>query len=752
MELLAPGGNLESFIAAINAGADAIYLGGKSFSARAYSSNFTKEEIANLIKYAHIRDVKVYVTINTLLFEDEFFDAVEFATFLYQNDVDAILVQDLGFASYLHKTLPDLNLHASTQINCHNVIQAKSLMNLGFKRIVLAREVSLEEARKIKELGVEVELFVHGALCVSYSGNCLMSSFIGGRSGNRGRCAQPCRHHVEVVDENNSYKDYAISTKDLSTIEYIEEYKKAGIDSLKIEGRMKREEYVYQVVSSYRKVIDQIECDLKLEINNIKKLFNRQLTKGYVFEESRTKVLNQDTPSNLGTPLGEIIKVKNNFVYVKLIDEVHVGDGIKFLNANLDGMLLTRFSVNKDFVKSAKRGDIISFSRNNLTLTEGTKVNKTTDYLLNEKIQGMINIPKLVPLRLTLEGKINQPLVIKIRDHRENEIEYQSNFILEKANNNPTSKERIITQMKKVDEHPYFFEEINYEIDEGVFVPISLLNEARRTSLLMISKKRENFNHYLNKIEPYKCDLEEFYSHMTFVKVENESQYQEVKNYPYHIICMDEMSKDHEITFLRRISHQDTNLLLNNQMTSYYKEVDGEFTLLSHYGNVTNSYTLDLYFSKGYKVVFVSCECDKNRIYLMKESFYRRHNFYPNIGIHIYGYIDYMIMKSCPIATSFNMKNDHCQMCKKNKYYLNDHLNVKFPIVTNEDCTTRILSPRPISLTSKIDELSLLNINNYLIDFTIEGEEKVKEVIEAFINKKHVSNKDFFGHYLNKVE
>ena len=207
MELLAPGGNYNSFIAAINAGADAIYLGGKCFSARAYSSNFEKEEIAELIKYAHVRNVKVYVTINTLIFEDEFFDAVSFASFLYQNDVDGLLLQDLGLASYLHKVYPDLILHASTQLSCHNIIEAKSLINLGFKRIVLAREVSLLEAKKIKELGVEVEVFVQGALCVSYSGNCLMSSFIGGRSGNRGRCAQPCRHQVKLVSKNKELKE-----------------------------------------------------------------------------------------------------------------------------------------------------------------------------------------------------------------------------------------------------------------------------------------------------------------------------------------------------------------------------------------------------------------------------------------------------------------------------------------------------------------------------------------------------------------
>lgn len=752
MELLAPGGNYNSFIAAINAGADAIYLGGKCFSARAYSSNFEKEEIANLIKYAHVRDVKVYVTINTLIFEDEFFDAVEFASFLYFNDVDGILLQDLGLASYLHKIHPDLVLHASTQLSCHNLIQAKSLMNIGFKRVVLAREVSLEEAKKIKELGVEVEMFVQGALCVSYSGNCLMSSFIGGRSGNRGRCAQPCRHHMEVVSSNESKSEYAISTKDLLTLDRIEEYKKAGIDSLKIEGRMKREEYVYQVVSSYRKAIDQVEMSFKTEVDKIKRLFNREFTKGYIFNESRTKVLNQNTPSNLGVRLGKIVQVKNNFIYVLLEDDVSINDGIKFLNKNLDGMLLTRFSVGREFVKTARKGQIISFTRNNLNLEVGTIVNKTTDYLLNQEIQNKISINKLVPLNITLKGNINSPLEIIISDNRGNKIEYNSDFILEEAKNNPTSKERVITQIEKVDEYPYYFENISYQIKGNIFVPISLLNKARRISLDMITSKRENLNHYLQVTKPYVSLLNNEETSLTLLKVETIKQYNLLKKKSFPLLISEDLNLLEGYTFLNRVNHLDNKKLQNNQMTSYYKEVEDGFNLVSYYGNITNSYTLDFYFEKGYKLLFVSLECSKRQISLMINSFYKRHNFYPNVGIHLYGHVDYMIMKSCPIASSNNLLKDHCNLCKKDRYYLKDHLNVTFPIVTNKDCITRILSNRPISLISRIDELKEMHINNFVIDFTIESEEQINKVLDSFETKQMVSNKDFFGHYLNEIE
>ena len=751
MELLAPAGTYESFIAAINAGANAVYLGGKAFSARAYSSNFSNEDIKNLIKYAHVRDVKVYVALNTLVFEDEFFEAVEFAKFLYESDVDAILLQDLGLASYLHKTMPDLILHASTQLNCHNIIQAKSLINLGFKRLVLAREVSLEQAKEIKDLGIEVEVFVQGALCVSYSGNCLMSSFIGGRSGNRGRCAQPCRHHVELCHDEKSQSEYAISTKDLMTLDKIEEYRKYDIDSLKIEGRMKREEYVYQVVSSYRKAIDQVEFNFKVELEKIERIFNRKFTKGYLFNESRTTLLNQDTPSNLGVPLGRIIKTKNNFVYMKLIDDVHVGDGIKFLNENLDGMLLTRMSLDKDFVKVAHAGQVISFSRNNLNLKEGTLVNKTTDSVLNNEIQELMKINKKVPLKLTLKGELNEHLNIIVSDERNNEVEYESSFILEEAKNNPTSKDRIISQMSKFDEYPYYYEEVNYQVNEKVFVPISLLNQARREVLELITLRRENINHYSLKNERYICNLEQDETELTLVKVETPSQLEEARHYNYPLITLDEMDKKGYV-FLRRINHKDTKKLRNGEMTSYYKEVEGGFNLYSYYGNVTNSYTLDMLFEHGYDLVFASIECSKNQINLMRQAFFGRHNFYPNLGMHIYGYIDYMIMKSCPISNANGIKKDHCNLCHKNRYYLKDHMDAKFPIVTNEDCTSRILSNRPISLTSRIKEINELGIKNLMIDFTIEGKEEVKRIISCFEQGISTSNKDFFGHYINKVE
>ena len=253
-EILSPAGNKESFISAIHHGCDAIYIGGLKFGARAQAQNFTIDEIIELINYAHLYEVKVYVTVNTLIKDEEFLEAVSFVKQLYINNVDAIIVQDIGLASYLLKVFPDIVLHASTQMNIHSFDQALFLKNLGFKRIVLARECKYELIKKIKqEIDIELEVFVHGALCMSYSGNCLMSSVIGKRSGNRGKCAQPCRLLYSLNDSNKP--SYLLSPKDLMTLNDLDKLLDLNIDSLKIEGRMKRKEYVGLVTQIYKEKV-----------------------------------------------------------------------------------------------------------------------------------------------------------------------------------------------------------------------------------------------------------------------------------------------------------------------------------------------------------------------------------------------------------------------------------------------------------------------------------------------------------------
>ena len=291
-EVLAPAGSFQTFKAVIEAGADAVYVGGSSFGARAYADNFTEEELLQAIDYAHLRGKKVYLTVNTLLKNKEINDELyDYLLPFYLKGLDAVLVQDFGALSYIHKAFPDLPIHTSTQMTVTGIEGVRLLQSYGVTRVVMARETSLAEMKKIHEAtGMELEAFVHGALCYCYSGQCLFSSLLGGRSGNRGRCAQPCRLAYTVMDENHKelLKDsYILSMKDMCGIRDINELKEAGVYSLKIEGRMKRPEYAAGVVSFYRKYVDSLKPVSDSDYNKLKSLGNRcGFTDKYYFDHN----------------------------------------------------------------------------------------------------------------------------------------------------------------------------------------------------------------------------------------------------------------------------------------------------------------------------------------------------------------------------------------------------------------------------------------------------------------------------------
>jgi len=349
-ELLAPVGNMECLKAAISAGCDAVYLGGYTFGARNYALNFSNEEIVEAINYAHIYGVKVYITVNTLIYEDEVNRFIEYVDFLHKNNVDALIIQDLGMMDLVRKTYPNLELHASTQMHIHNLEGVLFAQKMGLKRAVLAREVSIDEIEKIKQnSNIELEIFVEGALCVSYSGQCLMSSLIGGRSGNRGTCTQCCRMKYDIYsnDKKLNKDNYLLSMKDLNTIKHIGKLIDIGVDSFKIEGRMKRPEYVYLMVSLYRRVIDEYLKTGKINFNisdeiEMKKIFNREFTKGYLFNEENKKVINTFRPNHMGITLGTVIDVNDKKIKIKLEENLRKNDGIRIIGSTDVGFNISK--------------------------------------------------------------------------------------------------------------------------------------------------------------------------------------------------------------------------------------------------------------------------------------------------------------------------------------------------------------------------------------------------------------------------
>ena len=357
IELLAPAGNLDILKTAIDNGADAVYIGGENFSARAYADNFTNEEIVEGIKFAHIKGSKVYVTLNTMAHDDEISDILNFVDFLYLNDVDALIVADYGLINLLKNRYPSLPIHVSTQLNTHSLWQVKLLENLNVERVVLARETEFSTIKYIKQnSNIELEVFAHGALCVCYSGNCLHSSMIGKRSGNRGKCAQPCRMQYSIFENGKaiSNKKYLLSTKDLNTLDNIDKLIDSGVTSLKIEGRMKSKEYVAFVTKTYRDAIDNYyETKINnvdyLAIENMKLIFSRGFTKGFIFNEKNKEFTNTFRPSHIGVKVGKVVSIKNDKVQIKLSDDIHQKDKIAIVQNKLDDI---KMFLSKIYVKN----------------------------------------------------------------------------------------------------------------------------------------------------------------------------------------------------------------------------------------------------------------------------------------------------------------------------------------------------------------------------------------------------------------
>ncbi|HIH86806.1 MAG TPA: U32 family peptidase, partial [Methanosarcinales archaeon] len=382
-ELLSPAGNPESLKAAVENGADAIYLGSKEFSARGHADNFNNDQLLRAIDFAHQRDVSAYITVNTLVKEQEIEGAVEYLEQLCNHGADAVIVQDQGILNILNKHLPGLPVHASTQMSIHNSAGTKLLESMGVKRAVLARELDIEEINTIRSAtDIQLEVFVHGAMCICYSGRCLMSSFIGGRSGNRGYCAQPCRKEYSL-ERNTMSSKYLLSPRDLNLSSRLQDLITAGVDSIKIEGRMKRPEYVAVVTRIYRDILDRLSTNPTAratpdEMRQLEVIFNRGFNEGYLNGDPGRKLMSMDAPGNRkGILLGHVTgsNPKRGTITVKLDASINVGDGIM---AGGKGTSIHLLWMGWHKVSSAQAGEVVTFPYG-FAITTGTPVFRTFD-------------------------------------------------------------------------------------------------------------------------------------------------------------------------------------------------------------------------------------------------------------------------------------------------------------------------------------------------------------------------------------
>ncbi len=536
-ELLSPVGDFECLKAAVQNGANAVYLGAASFSARAKATNFAGEELFEAIKYAKLRNVAVHLALNTLIKNEEFNDAVNLAVSAYNNGVDAIIIQDLGLAAYLRKYYPEIPLHGSTQMTVHNLEGALQLEKLGFSRVVLSRELSIDEIKYIRQnTNLELEVFIHGALCISYSGQCLLSSMIGGRSGNRGLCAQPCRLPYELIENdenNNTYsldKGYLMSPRDNFGMEYLPELIKMGIDSFKIEGRMKTPTYVGVVTKHYRKYIDLVLNNISLDDESLKKIIKENLNNknqdtSLTDKEEITQVFNRggfstghfkplankelifkDKPNNMGIYVGTISHINENkgHLKLKLENTLSVGDRISINN---ESYTISELMIDNKNFETLEKGNIVKIGRMKGKISVGNKVYRIETAKLNKSISPTFKEDKNFR-KVKLNGEIilkeNTPIYFKVwsdsRFYKDIISETVLASIPQVALNKPISKEKVIEQLSKTGNTEFEFENLNVVMDNNLFVQMSILNDLRRNALeklenLVLEKYARNLKH-----------------------------------------------------------------------------------------------------------------------------------------------------------------------------------------------------------------------------------------------------------------
>lgn len=777
IELLAPAGSMESLYAAVNNGADAVYLGGDKFSARAYASNFDNENMEQAIDYAHSYGIKVYVTINILMKEQEIYEALEYAKFLYSIGVDALLIQDVGLFKLIKEEIEGVELHASTQMTVHNGEAAYFFKEAGFQRIVLSRELSLKEIEHIsKDLGIETEIFVHGALCVSYSGQCLMSSMIGGRSGNRGRCAQACRLPYKLISDKSQevHEGYLLSPKDTSTYNILSDLLKIGTSSLKIEGRMKKPEYVAGVVSEYRKHIDAINDNKTVDVNKgnarLLKLFNREgFSNAFFYKNIGRDMMAYNMPKNSGIKIG---KVEKNTI--KLTESLRKGDGIRYSDK---GFVVSKILIGEEQVQEANIGDVVkifpkAYQNNDILY-------KTSDVKLNEELALTFNNPyeKKIELQANITFKINEPFSIKtIYENREYIVKGD---IVETALNKPMAKEKIDTNVLKAVENPFKFSKVIYDEYEEGFLPISSINSLRREILNIIYDEKINkYKRKINKPTDNKLKKERIRGGSEYYYIVREkSQLNTVLNYNVKNVIIDMFTKSQhaiDISDIKNIVGSDVylkvpNIVKNefdnvctviNELLPFIKGIyTGNLGIISKYNdktkligdykiNIMNSKAIEFY-ADYLDIPVISLELNRREL---KDTC---KNYTGNIGYTIYGKTELMINEYCVIGSTAGGKssNTPCnRICERENFVLVDRIKEKFSVITDKYCRTHLYNSVPLNLIKEREDLNNIGINKFIVEFTDEDSSQCENVLMWISEGVEFSLNSTKGHYKRGVE
>ena len=802
VELLSPVGDFDCLKAAVQNGANAVYFGGQLFNARYSARNFDKDEIREAVNYAKSRNVKINFTLNILLKNNEFDDAIDVVKYIYELGVDAVIVDDLGFAKYIIDNFPGMEVHGSTQMTIHNLEGAIALKNLGYSRVVLARESTLSDIDYIcRNANIDIEAFVHGALCISYSGQCLFSSAIGGRSGNRGRCAQPCRMYYNMLEtsDNVSYKNigkgFLISPRDLCGLDFIPDLIKAGVKSFKLEGRMKTPEYVATVTRIYRKYIDLALSDNdyivdKNDLHDLMLAFNRGgFSKGCLGGDDNHDYVFEEKPSNQGLYIGNISKIdkKNGLISLKTNEPLDIGD--TFLVQQEDHKYtISEILKNGSHVKSATIGDLVTIGRVKGKLELGDKVFKINSSIISKEIKEFNSHEHVkIPLVANFKALIGKPLELEVVSLDEPGNTYFglsttiSNEIQPiEAISNPISKERLIEQLNKTTDTNFEFKQINIEMDDNIYIPkISSINALRRDALNTLYQKGINnftrilpsklpstelvHQHVFPSIRTYSILLNSISNSMDysslknvdrvyiplkfFIKKEFESKLLEISQFTDCYIDIPTIVRDNfRNVFYNNFDEKVNKFNIKGLVISNLSGIEfmmkyvGKLDIVSKYTlNIYNNHTIDELKKVGVNRVTVSPELDTDNLIDLCNNSSLPTEFL------VYGKLPVMHIQYCPLGKS-NKCYPTCSMkCKtSNRFYLEDKLGYKFEFVPdNMQTITKIYN-------SKINSIDYAKFPFDSCLISITDEDNLDEIIYNVKSNIKFDGKNYTNGNLNK--